>query len=320
LGVGGPASGLIIGFGMARALSRSIHRLSVRVHDMARCLDQDVASLSVACPTGDARRLDRDLEHVIGRVREVAEQLQQHQREMIRAQQLAAVGQLAASVAHEVRNPLMAIKMLVEAALRARSPRPFTNENLAVVHGEVVRLERTVQGFLDFARPPALVRQPADLRQVVSEAVALVGTRARQQRVQLSVSQPEPVVGAVDRGQLCTVLVNLLLNALDAMPAGGHLDVRLERTGPEEACLSVCDTGTGIAPEVEGQLFTPFISTKPTGTGLGLCISRRVVEEHGGRLDGANRPEGGACFTVVLPLAGGGEALQSANCKVQIAN
>jgi signal transduction histidine kinase len=207
-------------------------------------------------------------------------------------------------VAHEVRNPLMAIKMLVEAALRAANPRPFTPENLAVVHGEVARLERTVQGFLDFARPPALVRQVIDLRRVVGESVALVGTRARQQRVGLEVSQPEqPVVGAVDRGQLCTVLVNLLLNALDAMPSGGRLNVRLERAGEGEVCLSVADTGSGIAAEVEGQLFTPFISTKPTGTGLGLCISRRIVEEHGGHLAGANRPGGGACFTVVLPLA-----------------
>src|SRR5205085_8752963 len=104
-----------------------------------------------------------------------------------------------------------------------------------------------------------------------------------------------------------TVLVNLLLNALDAMPRGGALGlevgVTVAREGKERtAWLSVCDTGPGIAPEMAPQLFTPFASTKPTGTGLGLSLARRIVEEHGGQISAANRTEGGACFNVVLPL------------------
>jgi signal transduction histidine kinase len=313
LGLGGPASGLIIGYGVARGLSRSIHQLSVRVHDMARCLGQDVGLLSLPAPAGevdvvpdgDVRHLDTNLQRVIARVREVAGELQRHQREMIRAQQLAAVGQLAASVAHEVRNPLMAIKMLVEAALRARNPRPFTPENLRIVHAEVVRLERTIQGFLDFARPPALVRQAGDLRELLAEAVTLVATRARQQKVQVEVRSPEgPVDACVDKGQLRQVLVNLLLNALDAMPGGGRLEVGLSRASARSACLTVRDTGPGLSPKIAGRLFTPFASTKETGTGLGLCICRRVVEEHGGQITGADHPAGGALFRVELPLVG----------------
>src|SRR5262249_4226965 len=99
----------------------------------------------------------------------------------------------------------------------------------------------------------------------------------------------------------CTVLVNLFINALDAMPRGGRLRVTLTAVPDGGYRLDVADTGPGIAPEIAARLFTPFLSTKPTGTGLGLSISRRIVEEHGGALTAANRPAGGACFSITLP-------------------
>ncbi len=304
LGVAGPIGGLIIGYGMARGLSRSIYQLSVRVQDVAQRLGreaEDVASVSVSAD-GDLRNLDKQIGHVVRRVEEVAERLQRQQRDLLRAEQLSAVGQLAASVAHEVRNPLTSVKMLVEAALRPRNRKPLTPDDLQVIHGEIARLEQTVQGLLDFARLPTPQRAPCDLRQMVSHAVELVQARANQLRVRITVRCPEgPVAANVDRGQLCTVLVNLLLNSLDAMPRGGHLEVALAASPVTGVGITVADTGCGIPPEMSGRLFTPFASTKPTGTGLGLSISRRIVEEHGGRLTGANRPEGGACFTLSLP-------------------
>lgn len=300
LGFVGPVSGLLIGWNMARGLSRSMHSLSVRIQGMAHHLDQEAGDVRIV-PDGDVGNLDRQLEQVLHRVQDMVRQLQAHQRELFRAQQLSALGQLAASVAHEVRNPLMSIKMLVEAALRPNNPRPFTQDNLRVVHGAVARLEKTVQGFLDFARPPALQRGVCDLRAVANEALDLVRARAEQQKVKMNLAAPpEPLFGDVDRAQLGAVLVNLYLNSLDAMPAGGHLQVRLAAHA-KEVILSVVDTGTGIRPETLARLFTPFASSKPTGTGLGLCISKRIVEDHGGRIEGGNRPEGGAYFTITLP-------------------
>jgi signal transduction histidine kinase len=137
---------------------------------------------------------------------------------------------------------------------------------------------------------------------VLAQAVELVRARATQQNVEISVHQPEVEVARdVDQGQLRTVLVNLFLNALDAMPRGGSLEVGLEPSPVAGVYLTVADTGTGISPEIADRLFTPFASTKPTGTGLGLSISRRIVEEHGGRLTATNRRQGGACFTIFLP-------------------
>jgi two-component system, NtrC family, sensor histidine kinase HydH len=314
VGIAGPLGGLLMGYGVARTLRRSIYRLSVRVQDVAQRLDEKVASVSVAAD-GDIHALDQQMQHIIEKVEEVAGRLQEQQRELTRAEQLSTMGQLAAGVAHEVRNPLTSIKMLVEAGLRARRPRPLSEEDLRVIHREIDRLEHTVQGFLDFARlPPSPSaggpgaggeRAPCDLRNVIEQACQLVRARAREQDIELVVRAPaEPVLVTVDRAQFGTVLVNLFLNALDAMPAGGRLEATLAAPADDGAIrLTVADTGAGIPPEMLGKLFRPFVTSKPHGTGLGLSISARVLEEHGGSITAANRPEGGACFTVTLPAA-----------------
>jgi len=301
LGVGGPVGGVLCGYGIARGLSRSIYNLSVRVKDISQRLDQDLASVSVSAD-GDLTHLDRQLQGVVERVEEVAERVQRQQREMLRAEQLSAVGQLAASVAHEVRNPLTSVKLLVEAAKRPANRKPLTQDDLQVIHGAVCRLEQTVQTFLDFARLPTPARKLTDLREVIDQAVDLVRARARQQGVEIAVRRPEqPAVAEVDGGQLCTVLVNLMLNALDALRERGNIGIDLQVAPGEQICLTVSDSGPGIPPEMMSRLFVPFASSKPTGTGLGLSISRRILEEHGGTITAANLPEGGARFTITLP-------------------
>jgi len=359
LGVAGPLGGLLGGYGIARGLSRSMARLNVWVRDVHAQIDQQAGSISLDSK-GDPKDLDQQLQRVVSRVRELVEQLQKQQQDILRAEQLAAVGQLASSVAHEVRNPLTSIKLLIEVALRHTSPKrqrgddpvagapglcetspkrqrgddpvagapglcegaALTPRDLEVIHGEIKHMEKTVQGLLDFARLPRADRRPCDVREILSQTVDLVRPRADQQGVAIAVQQPaDPLRAAVDRGQLETVLLNLCLNALDAMPHGGRLDLDLSECGMRNAeCgmkegiphsafriphsevrLEVKDTGPGIAPSIAPRLFTPFTTTKPTGTGLGLSICRRVMDEHGGTIQVKNRPEGGAVFTLTLP-------------------
>src|SRR5262249_24365638 len=207
------------------------------------------------------------------------------------------VGQLAASIAHEVRNTLTSIKLLVGAALNGRYPKGLSETDLQVIHDEVGRLERKVQALLDFARPVEAEHHAEDVAGIVHQVVDLVQERLRQQSVSLNLTLPkEPMTAELDRDQFQGVLVNLIFNALDAMPRGGQLDVRLNRDGPGRFQLTVSDTGPGIDDAVADRLFTPFTSTKATGTGLGLSVSRRVVEAHGGQLTASNRDGGGACF------------------------
>jgi signal transduction histidine kinase len=298
-GIGGSLGGLVMGVGVTRGLNRSILQLSVRIQDIAQRLDQDVGSVKILA-AGDLRSLDHDLQHVLRRVEEVTERMQQHQREMLRAEQLAAVGQLAASVAHEVRNPLTAVKMLISLADRPNKPKPLSADDIRVIHREISRLEGTVQNLLDFARLPTPQRRNADLRDVADPSLELVRGRARQQNVEIDYHRPDEVVPVfVDVEQLRTVLINLFMNALDAMPRGGRLSVHMDQ-GDGETVLRVSDTGAGIAPEILPKLFTPFASTKSTGTGLGLSLSHRIIEENDGQLTAANLPTGGAQFTIRL--------------------
>jgi signal transduction histidine kinase len=302
LGLFGPVAGIALGYGVARGLSRSIYRLSVRVQDAAQRLDRDIGSVNLVAD-GDMQRLDRQLQHIVVGVEEVVDRLQQQQRELLRTEQLSAVGKLAAGVAHEVRNPLAGIKLLVESAIASNNRKPLNIEDLRVIYREIARLEQTVQSFLDLARPtsPRLAR--CNLRQVISEAAELVRTRAKQAGVELDLPAGGPdVTATADPAQLCTVLLNLFLNAIDAMPAGGRLQVML-LGAPSHLRILVCDTGPGISSDILSRLFTPFVTSKPTGTGLGLTVSRRIIEQHGGSLTGSNRAGAGACFEITLPTA-----------------
>jgi signal transduction histidine kinase len=300
-GICGPVGGLALGYGVARGLRRSIYQLSVRVQDVAQRLDQDVASIRVVAD-GDLQNLDRQLQVIVERVEEVAERLQRHQRELIRAEQLSAMGQLAANVAHEVRNPLTGIKMLVESALRSPPNHALTVEDLRVIHREVGRLEQTVQGFLNLARTPTPKKQACDLREIVGRACELVRSRAEQVRVSIHVSAGDDgAIVQADPDLLQTVLVNLFFNAIDEMPGGGRLEIEVTTTAGADTRIVVADTGKGIPEELLPRLFTPFLTTKATGTGLGLSLSRRIVEDHGGRIVAGNRSGSGAVFAITLP-------------------
>lgn len=226
---------------------------------------------------------------------------------MRRSEQLAHLGELAAGVAHEIRNPLAAIvnatTLLGEEESLTRDERANT---LGAVKKEARRLNRILSDFLVFARPRESKVLEADIRVVVDHVAALIREDpGRAERVQLSVGI-DPAVPAFpfDADQMTQVLWNIALNGVEAMEGPGRLDITVARQGAVVA-IAVTDTGGGIPVEERRRVFEPFYSRKRSGTGLGLTIARRIVATHGGRIDVESTPGQGSRFTVVLPLAAG---------------
>lgn len=303
VGVVGGLAGVMLGYGIALGVRQTIRRLQVQLRDTAGKI-LDTQSEIVVTSEGPEQDLDTQIRLLTNEVGAVVARLRQRELEVLRSEQLAALGQLAAGVAHEIRNPLTSIKLLVQGAQGSRAGSRLTSEDLSIVEQEVLRMESSLQTFLDFARPPRLERRRVDLATLVTQTFELLRGRAGKQRVDLRFHPPSsPIYREVDPGQLRQVLLNLALNSLDVLPSGGWLqfDLRCDSQGTAE--LELCDNGPGISPEMAGKLFQPFQSNKETGLGLGLVISRRIVEEHGGVLEQVPRPHGGACFRLRLPAA-----------------
>lgn len=320
LGTTGPVAGLLAGFGIARGVSRSIVQLSVPIRDTAGKLTEVVGPITASAGAG-FEDLESQLRKLADHVGTVVERLQQREREVLRSEQLAAVGQLAAGVAHELRNPLMSIALLGETAAKQGENACLRGKDIQVLNAAASRLQKSLQGLLEFARPAQPEKQNFELRRLVDETIALVSGRASRQSVQIEVDAPnEPIELAADRSQIHQVLLNLLLNALDELPSGGTVRVQVRRGESEEklahgqeafagtteqngcVLIQVSDTGNGLPSELGDRIFEPFVSSKDTGTGLGLTISRRIIEAHGGQIEANTRTEGGAVFTIRLPV------------------
>ncbi|MGH7137621.1 MAG: ATP-binding protein, partial [Pirellulales bacterium] len=305
----GPAVGIFLGLRVARGLHHSISQISVTLRVASGDLEQQIGLVEVY-PSSELDALpalQQQVQAVSGRIKQVVGELQRTRREAVRAERLAAVGELAAGVAHELRNPLTSVKLLIQAVQRNQTPASPDAQRLQVVEQEVVRMETTIQELLDFARPPKPHRVRHDVRDTLRRALTLVAGRAQQGHVVIEEQLGlEPAEVDADPQQLDQVFINLLLNAVEAMTDGGTLHVAIDRqSGRAEGLLHIVfhDTGTGIPEQVMSRLFEPFVTSKERGIGLGLAISRRIMQEHGGRLTASNPLPGGAMFIVEVPLA-----------------
>jgi signal transduction histidine kinase len=299
----GPVLGVLLGILVARSLRSSIHQIIVRLNEAAG-FNQDIGRVEISA-AGELPALDYQVQRVVDRLTNVAGELARSREEAERSERLAAAGELAAGVAHELRNPLTSVKLVVQTAARKHRDRPLSERQFQILQDEIYRMERSIQSLLDLSRPPKMRRSLHNVCTTLRRSLNLVRTRAGQNGVQIFEGIPnERIMLQGDAEQLHQVFVNLLLNAMQAMPDGGTLRVGF---GPRDATRGVCqirfvDSGTGIPLEMLDRIFEPFVSGRESGYGLGLAVSRRIVTEHGGTISAANRPEGGASFTVVLPI------------------
>lgn len=226
---------------------------------------------------------------------------------LVRKERLAAVGELAAQIAHEVRNPLGAILNSVSRLRQLVPPAEEARELVGIVSEESQRLARMVEDLLDFARPRAPSCRPEDLADIVRSAVEGASRAVALDRIELTLSLAEDVPRvSVDAPMIRQAVLNLLTNAVQAMSGHGRLTVRtrVEHKGLARfARIDVSDTGPGVPAELATRLFQPFFTTRASGTGLGLAVVRRLIEAHQGSAGFHSSPGQGSTFTLSLPLA-----------------
>ena len=282
-----------------RAMSHehAAYSLSMYAHVIAFYLLGAAVGLAIA----SQRRLAARERATAASLQKANDELRESDEHLRRADRLAALGEIAAALAHEIKNPLAGIKGALEIVQSRVAPETPETEFVMIAQRELQRLEALVGDFLAFARPRPPQLAVLDLRALceqVCELLAPEGAR-RQIHVRLAVDAVEPTVRA-DRAQLEQVLVNILLNAIQAGPAGSEVVLRVT-SEPRAISIMVDNAGPGIPPEVAGRMFDPFFTTKERGTGLGLAISQRIVLGHGGNIELAIPPDGGTRVIVSLP-------------------
>ncbi len=231
------------------------------------------------------------------------QQLQLTHKRLLHSERLATMGNMAAHVAHEIRNPLVTIGGFARSLHRQLQNPEAVKNTLGIITDEVVRLEKILADVLEFTRLPASIRQNIDLNAIATEVHTLLHNEAHEHRVQMRLYlEPELPLLRLDAVQVKQLLVNLIQNAIHAMPEGGELELRTEHASGQLVRVTVIDNGCGVPSELLEKIFTPFFTTKAHGTGLGLAICRQIVHEHGGEISVASTVGKGSTFIIELPV------------------
>ena len=255
-----------------------------------------------ACPD-KLTELGESFNNLIFLLEQEGEQVGRMRNQMVEKEKMVATGQLAAGIAHEVCNPLSSISSIVQMLKRTRSTKP-NKEQLNLIETHIQRISGTVRQLATLARPSVHRWERVDIGEVLEDAVRLVRFDRRARDVLASVECTKGIPKTYTLvGQLQQVLINLSLNALDAMPDGGKLTISAQKR-PGTIVILVSDTGSGIDPSIGRRVFEPFFTTKEPGqgTGLGLAVSYSIIQKHGGSLDFTSTPGQGTTFRVELPI------------------
>lgn len=251
---------------------------------------------------GEMTALANDNAHLLEVERQQFQRLQESQTQMVRVEKMAALGRMAAALAHEINNPLQAIQSHVELVMDFQLTPDQQADFLAVVRAEMERLTEIVQRVLDFSRPALALRQPVEIDDLIHRTLVLAGKQLQRHGIQVATAVEGGLAVAVGRDQMVQVFLNLVINAVEAIGNNGRIEIRADGQDGY-ARIAFANDGPCIPAEHLPHLFEPFYTTKPDGTGLGLAVSQNLVAQYGGEIAVANCIDGpGVVFTVHLPL------------------
>jgi signal transduction histidine kinase len=238
------------------------------------------------------------------KIQKTTADLRRAEAQLIRSEKLAALGQLAAGIAHEIRNPLTSINILIHSLTESLSSENSNREDLKVIEEEIHRINETVDQFLRFAKPAPPLLEKTEVLPIFEETLQLLRPQIERQSISVQRDFRSLPSITIDKEQIKQVILNLLMNAIQAMPEGGQLELKGQVSGDNQWIqLSIQDSGIGIPPEDINKLFNPFFSTKEGGIGLGLSIAHRIIDQHYGKIEVESSPERGTIFTIWLPIS-----------------
>ena len=247
------------------------------------------------------RKQRKELELASAKLAKVNRDLQDSFEQIKRADRLSAIGQLSASLAHEIRNPLASIDGAANLIESPHASQEMRKGSLAIIHKETQRLNRLLTNLLDFARPRRPEFQPVDPNRLIDSIINLAGHSAEQKGITLRKDVPAAVPSIeCDPEQMKQVILNLVINAVQAMTGPGEV-LLAARPLDSSVMISVCDQGAGVVEENLDKIFDPFFTTKEAGTGLGLSVVHQIVTQHGGVVNAERNPHGGMTFSLVIP-------------------
>jgi signal transduction histidine kinase len=306
LGSGGIVLGLVLGWLIARIILNPIYKLVLKVRDAAGSEMVEHVKMS---PGKELEELDLHINRMIGRINQAHEDLEKNRELLERSSKLAAIGKIAPALAHEIRNPLTAVKMLIYAMMQEPDVNEEKRHDLEIITHEINRVEGFLQNFLKYARPAKPQMRMVSIIPVMRETLDLMQPRFRQNNIALTENhQHENLRIKADPDMIKQIILNLVLNAVESMGQGGELKlttlVNADDTENQVFQISVSDTGPGIPDDIKDSLFDPFVKGKDQGVGLGLSISQRIAELHHGWISASNNPGKGATFTIHLPMKG----------------
>ncbi len=288
--------GSLAGLWMARALISPVLLLNQAAHEVGEgSLGTEIQEAGV----GEIRELGITFNTMSRRLKELVDEITAAQENLVRTEKLYALGEFSTGLAHEIKNPLTSIKMLIQRAGEEQDP--LEGEDLKVILDELDRIDHTVTRFLRSARQSEILVSKTDINSIVEDVLAITRPKIEKSGVVIVKELAEDIMPVeVDASGVKQILMNGILNALQAMEGGGQLTISTAVVGNELRC-TISDTGCGISEEHLKHIFDPFFTTKENGTGMGLAVAWNIARQHGGRLDILSSTNKGTSLILVLP-------------------